>query len=81
MEANDDLMEVLTAEAETCEISIRPLPTWLVSAVDDNLYNRKNTEDSLNFCRYGDSRRRGEYHFFEGNTLKYLAEYFTDTLT
>ncbi len=75
-----DVVKQFAAEAKACGIPIRLQPAWLVSATDDNPYNRKTREilDSLADMELpvGD----GNIIFPEGNALKYLAEYFTDRL-
>ena len=66
------------AEAKKCGIPIRLQPAWLVSATDDNPYNRKTREILDSFADMGISVNEGNVIFPEGNALKYLADYFTD---
>lgn len=67
------------AEVQKCGIPIRLQPAWLVSAHDDNPYNRR-TRDVLNsFAHMELPVGEGNVIFPEGNALKYLAEYFSDT--
>ena len=76
-------LEVVTqfaAEVKACGIPIRLQPAWLVSATDDNPYNRKTREILDSFADMGISANEGNIIFPEGNALKYLAEYFTDEL-
>ena len=61
-------------------IPIRLSPAWLVSATDDNPYNRKTREILDSFADLELPVGEGNVVFSEGNALKYLAEYFTDTL-
>ena len=68
------------AEAKKCGIPIRLQPAWLVSATDDNPYNRKTREILASFADMEISVNQGNVIFPEGNALKYLAEYFTDEL-
>ena len=68
------------AEAKACGIPIRLQPAWLRSATDDNPYNRKTREILDSFKDMGIPTNEGNIVFPEGNALKYLAEYFTDTL-
>ena len=51
-----------------------------MSATDDNPYNRKTREILDSFADMEVSVNEGNVIFPEGNALKYLAEYFTDTL-
>ena len=39
-----DVVKAFATEAKKCGIPIRLQPAWLVSATDDNLYNRKTRE-------------------------------------
>ena len=68
------------AEAKACGIPIRLQPAWLRSATDDNPYNRKTREILDSFKDMGIPTNEGNIVFPEGNALKCLAEYFTDTL-
>jgi len=58
-------------------IPIRLQPAWLVSAEDDNPYNR-DTREILN--SFDIPVNEGNVIFPEGNALKYLSEYFEDEL-
>ena len=73
-------VKIFAAEAKECGIPIRLQPAWLVSAADDNPYNRKTREILDVFADMGISANQGNIVFPEGNALKYLAEYFTDKL-
>jgi hypothetical protein len=75
-----DVVKQFTTEAEKCGIPIRLQPAWLVSATDDNLYNRKTREILDSFADMEVSVNEGNVIFPEGNARKYLAEYFTDKL-
>ena len=75
-----NVVRQFAAEAKKCGIPIRLQPAWLKSAVDDNPYNRKTWEILGSFADMGISVNEGNIIFPEGNALKYLAEYFTDTL-
>jgi MoaA/NifB/PqqE/SkfB family radical SAM enzyme len=68
------------AEAKNCGIPIRLQPAWLVSATDDNPYNVKTREILDRFANLEICQNGGNVIFPEGNALKYLAEYFADTL-
>lgn len=74
------LVKRFAAEAKACGIPIRLQPAWLVSAADDNPYNRKTREILDSFRDMGISVNEGNVIFPEGNALKYLAEYFTDEI-
>ena len=75
-----DVVKMFAAEAKQCGIPIRLSPAWLVSATDDNPYNRKTREILGSFADIGLPVGEGNVIFPEGNALKYLAEYFTDDL-
>ena len=75
-----DVVKQFAAEAEKCGIPIRLQPAWLVSATDDNPYNRKTREILDSFADMDIPANEGNIVFPEGNALKYLAEYFTDEL-
>ena len=74
------LVKQFAAEAKKCGIPIRLQPAWLVSATDDNPYNRKTKEILGSFADVKIPVGEGNVIFPEGNALRYLAEYFTDTL-
>ncbi len=73
-----DVVEQFAAEAKTCGIPIRLQPAWLVSAKDDNPYNRKTREILGSFSDMDIPVGDGNIIFPEGNASKYLAEYFAD---
>ena len=75
-----DMVKVFAAEAKKCGIPLRLSPAWLVSVTDDNPYNRKTREILGSFADMEIPVGEGNVIFPEGNALKYLAEYFTDTL-
>ena len=75
-----DVVKQFAAKAKKCGIPIRLQPAWLVSATDDNPYNRKTREILDSFADMGISENEGNIIFPEGNALKYLAEYFTEKL-
>ncbi len=66
--------------AKACGIPIRLQPAYLRSAMEDNPYNIKTREILDRFADLGIPIGEGNIIFPEGNALKYLAEYFTDTL-
>ena len=73
-----DMVKQFAAEAKACGIPIRLQPAWLVSATDNNPYNRKTSEILDSFADMEIRENEGNVIFPEGNALKYLAEYFTD---
>ena len=75
-----ETVRVFATEAKKNGIPIRLQPAWLVSARDDNPYNKKTREILDSFADMGISVNEGNVIYPEGNVLKYLAEYFTDEL-
>ena len=75
-----EVVKSFAAEAKKCGIPIRLQPAWLVSAMDDNPYNRKTREILDSFADLEISANGGNIIFPEGNAMKYLAEYFTDSI-
>ena len=73
-----DVVKQFAAEAKRCGIPTRLQPAWLVSATDNNQYNRKTREILGSFADMEIPVGEGNIIFPEGNSLKYLAEYFTD---
>ena len=60
-------------------IPIRLSPAWLVSPEDDNPYNRRTREILDSFADMDVTIGDGNVIFPEGNSMKYLAEYFDKT--
>ena len=75
-----DTVKQFAAAAIKCGVPVRLQPAWLFSKTDDNPYNVKTREILGNFADMEISENDGNVIFPEGNALKYLAEYFTDTL-
>ena len=75
-----ETVRAFATEAKKNGTPIRLQPAWLVSATNDNPYNRKTREILDSFADVGISENDGNVIFPEGNALKYLAEYFTDEL-
>ena len=75
-----EIVKAFAAEAKRCGIPMRLSPAWLRSAHDENPYNIKTREILGNFADLELPVGEGNVIFPEGNTLKYLAEYFTDEL-
>ena len=75
-----EIVKMFATEAKKRGIPIRLQPAWLVSAVDDNPYNRKTREILDSFAEMSLPIGEGNVIFPEGNARKFLAEYFTDEL-
>ena len=75
-----DVVKMFAEEAMACGIPVRLSPAWLVSVTDGNPYNVKTREILDSFADLALPVSEGNVIFPEGNALKYLAEYFTDTL-
>jgi hypothetical protein len=73
-----ETVRVFATEAKKNGIPIRLQPAWLVSARDDNPYNKKTREILDSFADMGISVNEGNVIYPKGNALKYLAEYFSD---
>ena len=74
-----DTVKIFAKEVVTCEIPLRLHPAWLVSPTAENPYNLKTREILDSFADMKISESPGNVIFPEGNAVKYLAEYFTDT--
>ena len=74
-----EVVKLFAREAKTCGIPIRLQPAWLVSPTDDNPYNRRTVEVLDAFRELELPVGDGNVIFPEGNTKKYLAEYFVGT--
>lgn len=75
-----DVVKMFAGAAKQCGIPIRLQPAWLVSVTDDNPYNIRTREILGSFADLQLPVGEGNVIFPEGNALKYLAEYFTDSL-
>ena len=74
------LVKRFAQEAKACGIPIRLQPAWIGGATDDNPYNRKTRKIIESFTDMAIPVSEGNTVFPEGNALKYLSEYFTNTL-
>ena len=72
-----DVVKDFAREALTCGIPMRLQPAWLVSADDDNPYNKRTREILDSFSEMKIPVSEGNVIFPEGNAKKYLSEYFT----
>ena len=72
-------VRLFAEEAIKNAVPLRLQPAWLVSEQDENPYNNKTREllDSLSYLNVPISK--GNIIFPEGNALKYLSEYFTNS--
>ena len=75
-----DVVRTFATEAVKCGIPLRLQPAWLVSTYDDNPYNRKTKAILDSFSDMKIPQSEGNVVFPEGNAIKYLSEYFSDTL-
>ena len=73
-----EIVKAFAAEAKKCGISMRLSPAWLVSAENDNPYNRKTREIIDSFGDLDITIGEGNIVFPEGNAKKYLSEYFNE---
>ena len=73
-----DTVRRFAEEVKRCGIPIRLSPAWLVSATDDNPYNRITKEIIGSLADLQIPEGQGNVIFPEGNALEYLSEYFTD---
>ncbi len=75
-----DTVKIFASEAKKCGLPILLQPAWLVSREDKNPYNKMTREILAAFSDLEIDQNEGNVVFPEGNALKYLAEYFTDTV-
>ena len=75
-----DIVKIFAAEAKRCGIPVRLSPAWLVSAHDNNPYNRKTREILAAFGDLNIPTGEGNVVSPEGNAKKYLAEYFSKSI-
>ena len=75
-----EVVKTFAREAQSAGIPLRLSPAWLVSPDHDNPYNRRTREILGEFAPMNIPVGSGNVIFPEGNALKYLGEYFTDTL-
>ena len=73
-----DAVKQFATEAKKCGIPIRLSPAWLVSATDDNPYNRKTREILGSFADLALPIGEGNIVFPEGNARVFLSEYFKE---
>lgn len=69
-------VKVFAAAVQEAGIFLKAHPAWLVSAEDDNPYNRQTREILRQFEDMGIPVSDGNIIFPSGNAIKYLKEYF-----
>ena len=75
-----EIVKEFALNAKSVGIPVKLQPAWLVSRENINPYNTK-TKDILEYLRgLGLEENEGNIIFPEGNAVKYLAEYFTNTV-
>ena len=74
-----EAVKFFAAEVKKNGIPIRLSPAWLVSREEGNIYNLKTREIIGSFDELEIPVGEGNVIFPEGNALKYLAEYFTES--
>ena len=75
-----DVVKIFAKSVKDLGVPIRLQPAWLVSPTDNNPYNRRTEEILDSFREMEIYANDGNVIFPEGNALKYLSEYFTQTL-
>ena len=75
-----DTVMSFTKEVVAYGIPMRLSPAWLVSREDENLYNEKTRKILAEFSEMKIPVGDGNVVFSEGNAIKYLNEYFTESL-
>lgn len=73
-------VKIFASEAKKLGIPIRSNPAWLVSRDAENSYNTRTREILASLSDIGVTEGIGNVVFPEGNALKYLSEYFADTV-
>ena len=75
-----DIVKIFANELIKNGVPTSLQPAWLVSPSDDNPYNAKTREILESFSEMQLPISSGNVIFPEGNALKYLAEYFNDSV-
>ena len=75
-----DVVTAFAKEAKSAGVPIRLQPAWLISPDDRNPYNLKTREILDSFANMGLYPNEGNVIYPEGNALKYLTEYFRDSV-
>ena len=75
-----DIVKLFATELKQNGVPTRLQPAWLVSPADNNPYNIKTREILDSFSNMEIPESEGNVIFPEGNAIRYLSEYFTDTI-
>ena len=75
-----ETVKLFAKEAVKIGIPLRLQPAWLVSADDENPYNKRTREVLGFFLDLNIPIGEGNVIFPEGNAKKYLSEYFKDVI-
>ena len=76
-----DVVKAFARQVKSCKIPIRLQPAWLVGTADDNPYNQITREILDSFADMDIPVGDGNIIFPEGNALKFLEEYFADSVS
>ena len=74
------VVRIFAEEAKKCRVPLRLQPAWLVSRDDGNTYNEKTAAILSELSNLEIPVSEGNVIFPEGNALKYLSDYFADTV-
>ena len=74
-----DIVKMFAYELKIRDVPVRLSPAWLVSPDHPNPYNLRTREILDSFKDMDIPIGEGNIVFPEGNALKYLSEYFTDS--
>ncbi|MBO5745265.1 MAG: radical SAM protein, partial [Clostridia bacterium] len=75
-----DIVKIFAKCAKEYNIPIRLQPAWLVARDDDNPYNNETKRILAEFKQMDLPLSEGNVIFPEGNALKYLSEYFKESM-
>ena len=74
-----EIVKRFATEAKKCGLPVTLQPAWLVSRTDGNPYNKKTREILDSFSNLKLPIGSGNVIFPEGNALKYLSIFFTES--
>ena len=74
-----EIVKRFATEAKKCGLPVTLQPAWLVSRTDGNPYNKKTREILDSFSNLKLPIGGGNVIFPEGNALKYLSDFFTES--
>ena len=75
-----EAVKLFACEVKKNGVPIRLQPAWLVSPTDENEYNLQTRKILDSFSDTGIVENEGNVVFPEGNALRYLAEYFGESI-